>query len=129
MKDIEDGVTGEDVTATEVLKAMNNLSPNLKFTIERSRDFPEGWIPTLDFEIKYDNENKRILYKYYQKPMQTKWPIPPYSAFEPNQLKQILANDLVRRMARMHPAIRKEVRIDSTQPIQRITEMVRLEKT
>ena len=106
-KHLEENKSGEQITAETILKMSNSLSPNLEFTIEKPSEFPEGWLPTLDFEMKFCKTDGKILYRYYQKPMKTKWVIPPYSAFDPNQLEQILANDLVRRLARICPSIRK----------------------
>ena len=72
-KHIKENKTGEDITASVLLEALNSLSPHLKFTVEKQSDFDNGWLPTLDFEMKYCEERRTILYRYYQKPMRTKW--------------------------------------------------------
>ena len=87
---------------------MNHLSRNLKFTVESPQDYSDGWLPTLDFSLRFDSENNRIEYKYYEKPVSTKWVLPPTTEVDPNTLTQQLANDLVRRLSRISPEIRQQ---------------------
>ena len=72
MRDIDEGLSGKEITSRELLKALNSLSENLEFTVEKDDDFESGWLPTLDFEMKFCTESNKILYRYYQKPMKTK---------------------------------------------------------
>jgi len=41
----------DDLTETEILKAMNAINTDLQFTSETERDFLKGRLPTLSFEI------------------------------------------------------------------------------
>ena len=100
-KDAE--TTSEDVTFREMGKALNSISPNLKFTLERQSDFEDEWLPTLDFKIKRDTTNNRFTHSFYEKPMNTKWVVPFKFAMDPSSNRQILSNDLVRRLSRVDP--------------------------
>ena len=47
--------SGEDRNARMAricLPAMEDVNPDLKFTTEVESDFPDGWLPTLDFQTK-----------------------------------------------------------------------------
>ena len=51
LEDETAGLTPEDVTFREVLSALKSVSKHLDFTTERPGDFPDHWVPTLDFKI------------------------------------------------------------------------------
>ena len=98
------GLTPEDVTFREVLAALKSVSSHLDFTTERPDDFADHWVPTLDFKIGQDHENNRYTHNFYEKPMNSKWVLPAISSMDPSTKRQILANDLVRRLCRVDPA-------------------------
>ena len=85
--------------------ALHAISPHLKFTFERHDEFPEGWIPTLDFQVKQDFQRNSYTHKFYEKTMQSKFIIPKKSAIEMSSKCQILANELCRRLSRNDPSI------------------------
>ena len=60
-------------------------------------------MPTLDFKIGQDFQANRYTHNFYEKPMNTKWVLPHISAMDPEPKRQILANDLVRRLSRVDP--------------------------
>merc|ERR1711954_575272 len=97
------GLTPEDVTFREVLSALKSVSEHLDFTTERPADFPDHWVPTLDFKIGQDHVLNRYTHNFYEKPMNTKWVLPYVSSMDPSAKRQILANDLVRRLSRVDP--------------------------
>ena len=103
-EDEEAKLTPEDVTFREVLKALKSVSQHLDFTTEKPSDFADHWIPTLDFKIGQDHEANRYVHNFYEKPMNSKWVLPHLSAMDPTSKRQILANDLVRRMSRIDPS-------------------------
>ena len=75
---------------------MQDVFKFLRFTTETEEDFPENWLPTLDLELKVE-ENK-VLHRYYEKPTTTRLTVQLRSAMEERNKMQILSNDLVRRL-------------------------------
>ena len=62
-EDIEKRKQGESENqkmARLCLTAMNSINPDLKFTTETQEDFPNERLPTLDFEIWMEHNNKVI---------------------------------------------------------------------
>ena len=61
-----------DVTkATEVISTvMNNVTPDLKFTLENQIDYHDSYIPKLDFSLILSNN--LLSYIFYKKPMASK---------------------------------------------------------
>ena len=58
----------------------------------------EGWLPTLDLNIRMEGNNI-VSWKYYEKPTTTSVTVQRRSALEENSKMQILSNDMVRRLA------------------------------
>ena len=58
----------------------------------------EGWLPTLDLNIRMEGNNM-VSWKYYEKPTTTNVTVQRRSALEENSKMQILSNDMVRRLA------------------------------
>ena len=54
-------------TKRVVYGSMQGLTKCLAFTAETGEDFPDGWLPTLDFKIRV-NLNNIIEYSFYEKP-------------------------------------------------------------
>ena len=46
-EDTENDIDLDELTRTEILKAMNEISEDLTFTMELCSDFPDGLLPTL----------------------------------------------------------------------------------
>ena len=80
---------------------LNSICGGLKFTMEKPKDFSDGWLPTLDFSLK--GQGGRWTHRYFEKPMNTKWVLPHNSAMDSNSKRQILSNDLCRRISRIDP--------------------------
>ena len=51
IEDIDMDRSRQDVTRSEILKAMNSINSDLKFTMELCTDFQDGRLPTLSFLI------------------------------------------------------------------------------
>ena len=62
-------------------------------------------MPTLDFKIGQDFSGNQYVHNYFEKPMNTKWVLPKASSMDPSTKRQILANDLVRRLCRVDPTL------------------------
>ena len=80
------------------LTAMNSVNPDLKFTTETQEDFPNERLPTLDFEMWINQDNK-VTHSYFQKEMKTSMVIMERSAMAKHQKFQILRNELSRRLS------------------------------
>ena len=76
--------------------------------MEKPSEFPEDYLPTLDFATKFEKETNQIRYRFFVKGMRTTWVIPPTSAMEEETL---LSNDLVRRFSRVHDSIFEKEKI------------------
>ena len=66
-EDVEKGENREKLTEREVGRLMNEINPDLEFTTESERDFDNGRLPTLSFEM-WSTANG-IEHSYYEKPM------------------------------------------------------------
>ena len=100
-EDIEKRKQGESENqkmARLCLTAMNSINPDLKFTTETQEDFPNERLPTLDFEMWMEHNNK-VTHSYFQKPMKTPMVIMERSAMARHQKFQILRNELTRRLS------------------------------
>ena len=81
-----------------ILKAsMQEIYPSLNFTTEVGEG-EGGWLPTLDIMIRVEGNNT-ISYRYFEKPTTSNTMIQKRTALNENSKNQILANDLVRRLA------------------------------
>ena len=92
-------MTPEDVTFREVLATLKSVSEHLDFTTERPSNFGENWVPTLEFKVGQDYQKERYTHNYYEKPMNTRWVLPKISSMDEDTKRQILANDLVRKLS------------------------------
>ena len=92
----------QDMSPTERTKkilhaTMSNLEDFLNFTMETENEFPNGWLPTLDTELKMMADN-RVEYRFFEKPMSSNMGVQRLSAMEKNAKIQTLSNDLTRRL-------------------------------
>ena len=46
------GLSETERTSKQLLTLMNDVEPDLKFTMELKNDFPDGKLPTLDFTLR-----------------------------------------------------------------------------
>ena len=98
-----------DRTKREILRAMNSLNTDLKFTVETEDDFPSKRLPTLSFEI-WSCENG-IRHSYYEKEMRSQILTMKRSAQSENSKCAILTNELSRRFLMMDCKIEQKERI------------------
>ena len=75
---------------------MNNIEDFLEFTTETEEDF-NGWLPTLDTDLKVNNKNM-IIYRFYEKPMSSNTVLHFRTDMPEDSKMRSLANDLTRRM-------------------------------
>ena len=77
--------------------AMNNINPDLKFTVETELDYVEMRLPSLDFYMWV--EDGLIHHSYYEKPMRTQLVLMKKSSMGIQQKMDILSNELIRRLS------------------------------
>ena len=97
-----------------LIPIMNSIYEDLEWTIELEEDFRmEGkeknkggeteeekkGIPTLDFEVYWDNGENRFKYRYFEKPMRNPVVIDKRSAMDRTQKYGILSQELIRRLS------------------------------
>ena len=63
----DEGLSGLEITKRILEGTMGGLEDYLKFTMETEDDFDNGWLPTLDTEIKVTPRNI-IEYRFFEKP-------------------------------------------------------------
>ena len=100
---MDENITREEVTYREFGRCLNSICQTLNFTLEKHSDFSDNWLPTLDFMVRPDHLLNRLEHNYYEKPMNTKWVLPQATAMDPSSKRQILSNEMARRLARVDP--------------------------
>ena len=56
---------------------------SLRFTTETCEDFPSGWLPTLDLELRVD-DNNTVQHRFFEKSTSSKVTVQERSAMEEN---------------------------------------------
>ena len=95
-KDMEAAVDRNELTRTEVTRAMNSVNSDLEFTMELCTDFEGGKLPTLSFSLYMSNGG--IEHTYFEKSMKNQTLVMERSALGRNQKMNIMTNELRRRM-------------------------------
>ena len=111
LEDISSGESRERITAREVCKLMNSLCRDIQMTVEIEEDFLSGFIPTLDTQVKLDKALGKISYKFYSKPMATKFCLIEKSAIPITVRGSTLAQEVLRRQLNCSGDIGVEERI------------------
>ena len=93
----DEHLSGLEVTKRIIEGTMQGIEDFLVFTMETGDEFPEGWLPTLDTNIKVSEENV-IQYKFFEKPMSANTVLHMRTAMAEDSKVRSLTNDLVRRL-------------------------------
>ena len=104
LEDIDKQAEGETTLSRMgriLLPAMNQINPDVQFTVETSEDFQSGWLPTLDLDL-YMGVGGIISHTSYQKPMRTPILIMAKSAMSSQMKNNTLANEEMRRVSPLH---------------------------
>ena len=97
-EDMLSGVSAEKSTKELLGSTMQEVETYLKFTVESGEEFKDGWLPTLDLNLKVGEDNK-LMYKFYEKDTCSSTTVMKRTAFCENAKIQIVSNDLVRRLS------------------------------
>ena len=95
--DQEDSRTEKERTRQEVVKLMNDVNMDLRFTSEIETDFPNLRIPTLDLEIWMD-EVDRVRYGFFEKTVGSKYCIMKRTAISDQLKKSVLTAEVRHRL-------------------------------
>ena len=106
----DEEITDKDRTMREIIKAMNSVNKDLRFTMEHESEFPNSRLPTLAFEIWSTKEGVR--HSYYEKPMRNQVLTMKRSSMSENSKNSILTNELNRRFLMMDDKIELEEKIE-----------------
>ena len=79
--------------------------------LETEEEF-NGWLPTLDTNIRVEEDTNIITYKFYEKPMAANTVVHARSAMPEDSKMRCLANDLTRRMLTTSERISNDTRRD-----------------
>ena len=96
IEDEKEGIKREEITRREILRAMNQVSQDLEFTMELCEDFPDRKLPTLSFSIFAANGFLKTT--YFEKSMRNQTLVMERSAMGIQQKMSIMSNELIRRM-------------------------------
>ena len=102
-------------TARETKKAMNSVFTNIQFETELAEDFATQKLPTLDFEMWFQEGGNyegrpKILYQFFEKPMNTPFCIMRESAMPEGGKIASLSQEVVRRMQNTSEMLDQEER-------------------
>ena len=76
---------------------LNSIVPYLRFTTEDHEQFDNFKLPTLDYQI-YINENKEVVYEYFENPQVSNRMLLHITALSPGSLEDTLVQEGVRRL-------------------------------
>ena len=92
---------------TEIVRGVyNSILEEFKFTTELETDFVGGYIPTLDTQLKVMRDGS-ICYKFYEKPVSSKFVIMERSALADNLKQSSLSQEIIRRLSNTLETITK----------------------
>ena len=83
------GESNNEFMARILIKAMNSVNKDLKFTTETPEHFEKERLPTLDFELWIEKETGKVHHSYFQKQMKTPFILMARSAMCNHQKIQI----------------------------------------
>ena len=92
-----------------IIPIMNDINKDLEWTVELEEDFKDDilegrekgvkrGIPTLDFEVYWEDKEDRFNYRYFEKKMRNPVVIQKRSAMDRTQKIGILSQELIRRL-------------------------------
>ena len=88
---------------------MQSVYSFLEFTTEVEEEYPGGYIPTLDFQMKM-NKRGHITYKFFKKEMSNKYCVMAKAALSDDTKLAVLSQEVVRRMLTTSEDDSQEVR-------------------
>ena len=84
-------------TKRMIQASMQGLTKCLAFTVETCEDFSDGWLPTLDIQLRV-NEQNLMEYSFYEKPTAPNRCLQSETALNQNSLIRCLGNQVGRRL-------------------------------
>ena len=99
-------------TKRAVFGSMQGIIQCLSFTVETEEDFQDGWLPTLDFKLRVNNNNV-IEYAFYEKPMASNQCLQTDTALNQNCLIRSLGNEVIRRLDAFNETVGIEMKVEA----------------
>ena len=99
-------------TADVLRDSMNDVFSFLNLTIEIAEDFEDKKLPTLDLKVWMSLDNK-ILFEFYEKPMNTNMVLQRKSALSENIKMSSLTQEVIRRMLNCCELAENSCRVES----------------
>ena len=99
-------------TKRAILGSMKGLTECLKFTVETSEEFSDGWLPTLDFKLR-GNSNNIIEYAFYEKPTTSDKCLQSDTALNHNCMIKSLSNEFERRLDKFSSTVVLNERVEA----------------
>ena len=109
IEEMSAGMTPLQKTAEVLKMIMNGICGWLSLTMETEEMFG-GWLPTLDLEIRVNDQNK-VIYRYYEKPMIPNMVLHKRSAMPESTRRSTLNQELIRRMVNTSEMVSMEERV------------------
>ena len=103
------GLSGLEISKRILAGTMGGLEDYLTFTMETEEDFENGWLPTLDAELKVNLRNI-IEYRFFEKPTNPNTVLHSRTAMAEDSKVRSLTNELIRRMLTTSRSTTKEAR-------------------
>ena len=100
-------LSGIERTRRVLAGIMGEVEDYLEFTTESEKDYQDGWLPTLDFAMKI-SETNQVLFRFWEKPTNSKKTLDRRSSMGENQMRQILTQEMVRRLNNTREDLPKE---------------------
>ena len=91
------GLTTTEITRRILHESMQVVEEYLEFTTEVGSDYANGWLPTLDVELRVNHQNQ-VEFRFFEKSTTSKRTVQSSTAMNENSKVQVVTNDLVRRL-------------------------------
>lgn len=97
-EDLTSGLSDQQRTMKEIVKAMSSLTSFLQFEGEVSEMFSSARLPTLDTEIWVDEPSQVIMFSFYEKPMCPNRVLQKTTALADTSIRASLTQECVKRL-------------------------------
>ena len=104
-------LSGLEITKRIVEGTMKGLEEYLVLTMETESDFENGWLPTLDTELKVTADNM-VQYRFYEKPTNPNTVLHMRTAMAEDSKIRSLSNEVIRRLLNTSEDVPDSVRCE-----------------
>ena len=94
---IENEVKGDRRTLDILTEMANTIDPDIRMSSEVPSDFSEGMLPFLDTQMWVDESTGKVLWKHYEKPMNSRIVMGKRSALDDRTKRTIHTQEVLRK--------------------------------